>query len=197
MTAPRSVPTASVAAAGRVERVEELQARIRGMQATRLDSRAVPTHPALAAVLPGGALREGAVVQVEGSITLLMAALAGPSRSGRWVAVSGIPEFGVEAASRFGIDLERLVLVPDPGRQWLTVAAALADVIPVVAVRPAGRWRPPRRRGSRRGSASAAPCCWSTATGPAAMRASSSSRATGPGSTAVTGTSPSARSWSG
>lgn len=143
MTAPRSVPTAPAAAGGgRVERVEELQARIRGMQATRLDSRAVPTHPALASVLPGGALREGAVVQVEGSITLLMAALAGPSRSGRWVAVEGIPEFGVEAASRFGIDLERLVLVPDPGRQWLTVAAALADVIPVVAVRPAGRLAP-------------------------------------------------------
>ncbi|MGR2751763.1 hypothetical protein [Agromyces arachidis] len=142
MTAPRSAPTASAAAAGRVERVEELQARIRGMQATRLDSRAVPTHPALAAVLPGGALREGAVVQVEGSITLLMAALAGPSRSGRWVAVAGIPEFGVEAAVRFGIDLERLVLVPDPGRQWLAVAAALADVIPVVAVRPPGRPAP-------------------------------------------------------
>ncbi|MEI5582350.1 MULTISPECIES: hypothetical protein [unclassified Agromyces] len=142
MTAPRSAPTAPAAAAGRVERVEELQARIRGMQATRLASRAVPTHPALAAVLPGGALREGAVVQVEGSITLLMAALVGPSRSGRWVAVSGIPEFGVEAAACFGIDLERLVLVPDPGRQWLTVAAALADVIPVVAVRPTGRLAP-------------------------------------------------------
>lgn len=143
MTAPRSVPTAPAAAGGgRVERVEELQARIRGMQATRLDSRAVPTHPALASVLPGGALREGAVVQVQGSITLLMAALAGPSRSGRWVAVAGIPEFGVEAASHFGIDLERLVLVPDPGRQWLTVAAALADVIPVVAVRPSGRLAP-------------------------------------------------------
>jgi len=146
MTAPRPAPDGAIAPepapAARLERVEELQARIRGMQATRLDSRAVPTHPALASVLPGGALREGAVVQVEGSITLLMAALAGPSRSGRWVAVSGIPEFGVEAAERFGIELERLVLVPDPGRQWLTVAAALADVIPVVAVRPAGRLAP-------------------------------------------------------
>ncbi|MFC5791599.1 hypothetical protein EDM22_11955 [Agromyces tardus] len=136
MTAPSPGP------AGRIERVDELQARIRGMQATRLDSRAVPTHPALAAVLPGGALREGAVVQVQGSITLLMAALAGPSASGRWVAVAGIPEFGVEAAARFGIELERLVLVPEPGRQWLTVAAALADVIPVVAVRPEGRLAP-------------------------------------------------------
>ena len=38
-----------------------------------------------------------------------------------------------------GAEVRRLVLVPDPGRQWLTVVAALADVIPVVAVRPAGR----------------------------------------------------------
>jgi hypothetical protein len=135
--------TAPLAAPGpRPARVEELQARIRGMQATRLDSKAVPTHSALRSVLPGGTLREGTVVQVEGSTTLLMALLAGPSASGRWVAVAGIPEFGVEAAARFGIALERLVLVPDPGRQWLTVVAALADVIPVVAVRPAGRVSP-------------------------------------------------------
>jgi hypothetical protein len=136
MTAPLAAP------APRPARVEELQARIRGMQATRLDSKAVPTHPALEAVLPGGTLREGTVVQVEGSTTLLMALLAGPSASGRWVAVTGMPEFGVEAAARFGIALERLVLVPDPGRQWLTVVAALADVIPVVAVRPVGRVAP-------------------------------------------------------
>ena len=136
MTAPLSAP------APRPERVEELQARIRGMRATRLDSRAVPTHPALVSVLPGGTLREGTVVQVEGSMTLLMALLAGPSASGRWVAVAGMPEFGVEAAARFGIALERLVLVPDPGRQWLTVLSALADVIPVVAVRSAGRVSP-------------------------------------------------------
>ncbi|WP_157002830.1 hypothetical protein [Agromyces laixinhei] len=124
-------------------RVEELQARIRGMQATRLDSKTVPTHPAFEQVLPGGgSLREGTIVSVEGSTTLLMALLAGPSASGRWVAVAGMPEFGVEAASRFGIDLERLALVPDPGRQWLTVVAALADVIPVVAVRPVGQISP-------------------------------------------------------
>lgn len=135
MTAPLASPDAP-------SRVEELQARIRGMQATRLESKTVPTHPAFEQVLPGGSLREGTVVSVEGSTTLLMALLAGPSASGRWVAVAGMPEFGVEAASRFGIDLERLALVPDPGRQWLAVVAALADVIPVVAVRPIGRVSP-------------------------------------------------------
>ncbi|WP_372493423.1 hypothetical protein [Agromyces terreus] len=136
MTAPLDAP------APRAVRVDELQARIRGMQSTRLETKAVPTHPVFAGVLPGGTLREGAVVQVEGSMTLLMALLAGPSAAGGWAAVIGIPEFGVEAASRFGIALERLALVPDPGAQWLAVAAALADVMPVVAVRPATRVSP-------------------------------------------------------
>jgi hypothetical protein len=135
MTAPLASPAGP-------SRVEELQARIRGMQASRLESKAVPTHAAFERVLPGGTLREGTVVTVERSTTLLMALLAGPSASGRWVAVVGLPDFGVEAAARFGIALDRLVLVPDPGRQWLTVVAALADVIPVVAVRPAGRVAP-------------------------------------------------------
>ncbi|UOQ89247.1 hypothetical protein MUN74_18635 [Agromyces endophyticus] len=126
----------------RLERVDELQARIHGMQATRLDTRAVPTHPAFAGLLPGGSLREGTVVEARGSTTLVMALLATPSASGRWVAVVGMPEFGVEAAARFGIDLDRLVLVPEPGRQWLPVVAALADVIPVVAVRPTERVAP-------------------------------------------------------
>jgi len=126
----------------RVDRVGELQSRIRGMEARRLDSKTVPTHPALAAVLPGGGLREGTVVQATGSTSLLMALLAGPSAAGRWAAVVGLPDFGVEAAARFGIALERLVLVPDPGRQWLTVTSALADVIPVIVIRPAGRLSP-------------------------------------------------------
>ena len=37
---------------------DELQARIRNMQATRLDERSLPTLPALQALLPGG-LRQG------------------------------------------------------------------------------------------------------------------------------------------
>jgi len=118
------------------ETVRELQARIRQMQATRLDTRRLPTHPAIARLLPGGGLQEGSVYSVVGSGTLLMALLAGPSAAGSWCGVVGVPEFGVEAASRFGIDLDRLVLVPKPGDQWLTVTAAIADVLGVVVARP-------------------------------------------------------------
>jgi hypothetical protein len=129
----------SPTAAGKAEKLLELQSRIRSMQSTKLDTRVLPTHPAIARLLPGGGLQEGSVYSVVGSGTLLMALLAGPSAAGAWCGVVGVPEFGIEAASRFGIDLSRLVLVPDPGDQWLGVTSAVSDVMGVVVVRPPKR----------------------------------------------------------
>ncbi|NYJ30826.1 hypothetical protein [Galbitalea soli] len=119
--------------------VRELQARIRSMQAATLDSRLVPTHPAIASLLPGGGLKQGATYSVAPSATLLMTLLAAPSQAGSWCAVVGMPEFGAEAAAGFGVDLERLVLVPDPGEQWLAVTAAMADAMSIVVTRPPKR----------------------------------------------------------
>jgi hypothetical protein len=73
------------------------------------------------------------------SASLLLALLARPSREGSWCGVVGMPELGAEAAEQLGVDLSRLVLIPDPGPRWLAVTATIADVLPVVAVRPAGR----------------------------------------------------------
>jgi hypothetical protein len=130
--------SSAVAAAPARDAVRELQARIRGMQSTRLETKGIPTHPAIAALLPGGAVQQGAIYSV-GQSALLMALLATPSAAGSWCAVVGIPEFGVEAARGFGIELDRLVLIPDPGDQWLTVTAAVADVMDLVVTRPQGR----------------------------------------------------------
>ena len=121
------------------DRVRELQARIRQMQAPKLEVRTIPTHPVIAGLLPEGGLREGAVYSVEHSSLLLMTLLAPPSAAGAWCGVVGVPEFGIEAAAESGIDLERLVLVPQPGEQWLAVAAAIADTLGVVALRPPAR----------------------------------------------------------
>lgn len=120
----------------RADVVRDLQARIRSMQRNRLDTRAIPTHPALADLLPGAALQAGGVYQVQSSTTLALALLQAPSEAGAWSAVVGMPDLGVEAAAGLGLDLERLVLVPHPGQQWLSVVAALVDVVSVVLVRP-------------------------------------------------------------
>jgi len=50
-----------------------------------------------------------------------------------------MPTIGVEAMADLGVDLDRLVLVPDPGSRWLTIATALSEVIPLIAVHPRSR----------------------------------------------------------
>lgn len=132
--------------------IRELQARIRGMQRNRLDTRAIPTHAALADLLPGGALAAGGQYQVTASTTLALALLQGPSAAGAWCAIVGMPDLGVESAAGLGIDLERLVLVPHPGQQWMAVVSALVDVVSVVLVRPPvrdGRARVPEAAASK------------------------------------------------
>jgi len=116
--------------------VRELQARIRRMQRNKLDTRELPTAPALADLLPGGALAAGSAYSVVDSTTLALGLLQGPSAAGAWCAVVGLPDLGIEAAAGLGIDLDRLVLVPYPGEHWLTVVSALIDVVSVVLVRP-------------------------------------------------------------
>lgn len=61
--------------------------------------------------------------------------LAGPSGAGAWCSVIGLPTFSIEAAESFGIALDKLVLVPNPGDQWLSVTAAMVDVVSVILTR--------------------------------------------------------------
>jgi hypothetical protein len=116
-----------------------VRARLQQALDTAQQSRSLPTLPALSDVLPGGALRAGATYAVTGSTALVMAMMAGPSGDGGWCGVVGLPRFGAEAAAGLGVDLDRLVLVPDPEREWLNVVAALVDALTLVVVRPPGR----------------------------------------------------------
>ena len=121
--------------------VLRLRAQLERAQGRKLDAPVLPAHPALASLLPGGGLRPGAAYSVSSSASLLLALLAPLSQSGSWCAVVGMPHFGAEAAESMGVELARLVLIPDPGERWLAVTATVAEVLPVVAVRP------PRRAG--------------------------------------------------
>ncbi|MCU1445696.1 MAG: hypothetical protein JWP54_1354 [Cryobacterium sp.] len=118
------------------ERVTELRERMNGMQRARWEPNGRALPGGLAGLLPNGMLRSGVVYTVENSTSLIMAILGAATTDGGWGAIVGLPDFGVEAALGFGIDLERLVLVPSPGDQWLAVTAALVDVLPLVVVRP-------------------------------------------------------------
>lgn len=131
--------TAVERARGDLERLLSLRSRMGELENARVDDGSLSTIPALATVLPGGAMQPGGVYSVQGTASLVMALLAGPSAEGAWCAVVGMPGFGAEAAARLGVDLERLVLVPSPGDRWFSVTAALADAVSVVAVAPQSR----------------------------------------------------------
>nr|WP_241740109.1 hypothetical protein [Microbacterium invictum] len=118
-----------------------MRAQLERVQGRRMDAPVLPTHPVLAGLLPGRGLRTGSSYSLGRSMSLLFALLAQPSQAGSWCAVLGMPGFGAEAAEKAGVDLSRLVLIPDPGPRWLAVAATIADALPVVAVRPPERAR--------------------------------------------------------
>ncbi len=134
-----AVITAVGEGAGTTHTVARLRAQLERVQGHRLDAPVLPVHPALASLLPGGGLRPGAAYSLPRSTSVLLALLAQPSQSGSWCGVIGMPRLGAEAAERLGVDLSRLVLIPDPGARWLAVTSTVAEVLPVVAVRPAGR----------------------------------------------------------
>lgn len=134
------------AAAGQVG---DGQAALRDARASAPRPRELPVHPALGHLLPHG-LERGTTLGVLRSTSLLLALLAQASATGSWVAVAGMPHVGVLAADELGMDLTRLVLVPDLGADGPRVLAALLDGMDVVVVGEAALTDADRRRLSAR-----------------------------------------------
>ncbi len=99
----------------------------------------LPVLPVLSRLLQGGGLRRGCIVAVERSGLLCMTLAAGVSAAGGWCAVVGMPQLGVLAAADAGVDVDRLLLVPDPGSRWPQVVAALLEGCELVLLRPPAR----------------------------------------------------------
>jgi hypothetical protein len=102
----------------------------------------LPVAGPLVPLLPAGGLRRGTTVAVAAgpaSTSLLLALLAEASAAGAWVGVVGRPELGLVAAAEAGVRLDRLALVPHPGRDLVAVTAALVDGLDLVAVAGAER----------------------------------------------------------
>lgn len=146
----------------RAATVEALRARLRGMQQSasvaertaadhvqsNLDGRdetrrtrpsAGPAPVAFADVVAG--LRVGAVHAVE-SRTVALACFGAAMPSGAWGGIVGMPDLGVEAAADLGVPIDRIALVPRPGRAWLDVVASFADAMPLVLATSPGRVTP-------------------------------------------------------
>ncbi|MGH3981934.1 MAG: hypothetical protein ACRDST_04370 [Pseudonocardiaceae bacterium] len=105
-----------------------------------------PVAEPLALLLPGGGLRRGSVVAVQGSTALLLALLASATGQGAWAAVIGVGDLGVLAAAEAGVVVRRLALVPRPGPDPVPVVAALLDGVSLVALAGAERMPSGARR---------------------------------------------------
>lgn len=114
--------------------VERLRGHLQRMQAepTRQPVATPDVVRGLIQVRTGGAYRVD-------DQSLAIALLSATSAEGSWVGVVGVDDLGLEAAAEAGLDLDRAVMVPDPGASWLEAVTALVDVLPVVLLRP-----PPR-----------------------------------------------------
>jgi hypothetical protein len=94
----------------------------------------LPVVAPLAAVLPRGGIARGSVISVrgQGATSLLFTLLSGPPAA--WSAIVGMPGVGLLAAAEFGIDLARVVVVPEPGPDVLQVLSILMDGVDMIAV---------------------------------------------------------------
>jgi len=111
--------------------------------------RLLPVTAALEAVLPQRGLQRGSTVHVTstgaaGATSLALELLVGISMSGSWCAVAGCPSLGLAAAAERGVELGRLLVVPELGGEgrWQQVVASLFDAVDAVVLAPPPSVRP-------------------------------------------------------
>lgn len=127
----------------RTATVEALRARLRGMQQSSVRQVA----PTVDEAVPEGLdevvrrLRSGAAHSIE-SRGLALACMGAAMPPGAWGAIVGMPDLGIEAARDLGVPIDRVALVPHPGRSWLDVVASLAEAMPVVLAASPGSVSP-------------------------------------------------------
>ena len=91
--------------------------------------RTLPVAEAFAELFPERGLVRGRTLACSGqAATSLALALAAPAvAAGSWLATIDVPTIGLDAASEFGIALERVVAVRAEAARWPDVVAAAAD----------------------------------------------------------------------
>jgi hypothetical protein len=133
------------------DRVGALLAETPGLQRlSHLAPDRLPVLPALEEILPFQGLRPGTTVGITGvGATSLALALIARASEESWTAAVGLPSLGFRAASELGVDLDRLVVVPEPEENWTTVLAALVDAFDIVLAHPPAPKSRPHRLNAR------------------------------------------------
>lgn len=100
--------------------LESLRTGLRSAGSETIRNRTV--HPQLRPLFPQG-LTAG-VHTLDGPLTVGLGLLSGSD----WAGVVGFPDLGAEAIVEWGIEPQKLVLIPEVGAAWVEVVAELAEV---------------------------------------------------------------------
>lgn len=96
----------------------------------------VATDEPIASMFAHQGPQRGEMGAIVGSTSLMLALLARPSREGRWCVIVGASGLGLAATQQAGVDLDRLVMIPNPGTYADQVTAALIEAFDVVVWQP-------------------------------------------------------------
>lgn len=99
----------------------------------------VSVPDALARLLPGGGLARGVAYSLAPSALLTVELVAHASARGGVVGVIGWPELGLGGVVESGGQLDRIVVVPDPGLEPLMAVAVLVEGLDLVVYKGAAR----------------------------------------------------------
>ena len=130
--------TLSPESTARQQQLRALKQKISRLESPQIDQPTLPSHPTVQGLFAGGGMRRGASYELHGGYSLLWSLLAGPSRHGHWSALVGLGHLGFQAAADLGVDIDRLIVVKNPGAHWFQIASSLADAVSVVVVSPPG-----------------------------------------------------------
>lgn len=102
------------------------------LRTTQNEARSLPVHPALQEAV-GDRLRAGSVYAFLGATTLGVGLLSSAALAQTWCAAVGFPHLGLESAGEWGVDLQRLILVPHlAADQWVDSISTLVEAVDLV-----------------------------------------------------------------
>jgi len=140
------LPQALGASSIKTTTLSELRQRIRYLEHGRLPAQTIPVLPGLDSLFPDRGLIPGAVYSLPPHASVMWALIAEATQNNHYVATVGRQHLGFHAATEYGVNLDRLIVVPPIGRQWWSAVAALVDVVSIVVFSPSGRLPSPSAR---------------------------------------------------
>lgn len=121
-------------------KLRELQERLAPVTLSQEQLLTVPEP--LLPLFPFGGLQRGLSIGFEGagSTSLALALAATVLGDDRWMAIVGVEELGLLAASELGVRLDRLLLIESTATaQLASVVAALVEAVDIIVIKPRKR----------------------------------------------------------